>query len=74
MKAHGPGTGRAVTGGYRAACNEAQDDAVSQCEATECWDRSERRVRAFDCDPAPNACDWETTWYGWYATFDVHGD
>ncbi len=68
------GTDRAVSGGQQGACNAARDEAVSQCEATECYDRDQRKVRAFDCDPEPNACVWSSTWYGWYAEFTVHGD
>ncbi len=68
------GTGRAITGGYMAACNEAKEEALSECEATECWDRSQHKLRSFDCDPDPNACHWTSTWYGWYATFHVDGD
>lgn len=68
------GSARSYVGGQQAACNSARDDAVSQCEAKECYDRSTHSVRAFDCDPPPNGCNWHSTWYGWYAEFTVEGD
>ncbi|MBS2014207.1 MAG: hypothetical protein JST00_15065 [Deltaproteobacteria bacterium] len=68
------GSARSYVGGQQAACNAAREDAVSQCEAKECFDRSTRQVRAFDCDPPPNGCNWQSTWYGWYAEFTVEGD
>jgi hypothetical protein len=66
------GVGREVLEGTNAACADARSDAVSQCEATQCYDRNERKVRSFDCDSG--SCRTWSTWYGWYAEYTMEGD
>ena len=65
------GHGTSVFGGSNDSCGDARTDGVQQCEAAQCYDRSQSKLRTYRC--TTGSCTDSDTWYGHSAEYSVFG-